>query len=332
LSRDLLWSFAGFKTAKLQQFVDEFKPDVVFMQCSNGVFAFSITRMICEQRNIPLIFQITDDYITSKFSLDPFYWIQHFRLKKAYKWAFGYADKIIAIGEKMANEYKRLYGNDYYVAMNSIEGLNFPEYVAGEGKIKFLYAGNLGLNRWKILGLIAECLEELHNEEGLDGELAIYSLVHPGEKAVALLNRPPFSCYKGSVDTDKLNNMKKDADILAHVEAFDKANKHATRLSISTKIPEYMASGRCIFAVGPKDVASMEYLIDNDLGVAVTSPEKNIIREQLREIMSSPDKRTFYAQKSINIANLHHNSANTRESIYKIIQAAHSKNVMPYIK
>lgn len=328
LSRDLLWSFAGFKTAKLKEFVDEFNPDVVFLQCSNAVFAFSLTKMICEERRIPLIFQITDDYITPKFSLDPFYWIQHFRLQRSYNWAFAYADKIIAIGDKMANEYKRLYGNDYYVAMNSIEGLNLPEYVARRGKIRFLYAGNLGLNRWKILSQIAECLEELNKEEGLDGELSIYSLLHPGEKAIALLNRPPFSYYKGAADTEKLNNLKKDADILVHVEAFDKANKHVTRLSISTKIPEYLASGRCIFAIGPKDVASMEYLIDNDLGVTVTSPEKNTIKNQLRDIMSSPDKRIFYAQKSVNIANLHHNSANTRESIYKIIEAAHNKNAM----
>ena len=58
----------------------------------------------------------------------------------------------------------------------------------------------------------------------------------------------------------KKNN---EADILLHVESFNEKMKKYTRLSISTKIPEYLASKRLIIAIGPVDIASIEYLKDN---------------------------------------------------------------------
>jgi hypothetical protein len=326
LLRDLLWDIAGYKTREMKKFIDDFNPDIVFFQSSSGVFAFSLTKWVCRYRNIPLVMQTTDDYVSGMFTFDPFFWIQLIRVKQAYKWAVFYSDWIVAIGDKMAEEYKLRFGGNYFVAMNSISDLNLPKYTPINKIINFIYAGNLGLNRWKVIALIADCLKDLQNEEGLNGQLSIYSLVEPGTKELSFLNNPPVSSYKGALNTDELNSTKIRSDVLVHVEAFDRINRHVTRLSISTKIPEYLASGRCILAVGPEDVASMQYLAEYGLGVTVMSDRKSEIKKALKEIMINSETRTRYAEKGVGVARLRHNADKTAESIFQIITSTISKH------
>ena len=325
LSRDWLWNIAGCKTDAMMKFVDEFKPQVVFFQSSSGVFAYSIVKWICLNRNIPLIMQTTDDYVSGKFTMDPFFWIQYMRVKHAYKWAVSYSDCIVAIGDKMAAEYRLRFGGNYFVAMNSVADVQFSQYTGQNEITRFLYAGNLGLNRWKMLVLIAECLKELKIEEGLSGELAIYSLIKPDAKELMLLNNPPFSSYNGSLNTEQLNRKKTSSDILVHVEAFDKTNRHITRLSISTKIPEYLAAGRCIFAVGPADVASMQYIDEHNLGIAVMSDRKSAIKQALKKVMLNNEIIARYAAQGPEIARIRHNADKTAASIFQIITSIVNK-------
>jgi hypothetical protein len=317
--KDLLWEFAGYRTHELVKFINEFDPQVVFLQASSGVFAFSISKWICKRKNLPLFMQTGDDYVTGKFTLDPFFWIHLFRLKQAFKWACSSSTCIIAIGDKMKREYHSRFGGNYFIAMNAVESLNLPRYTPFNKIIKFIYAGNLGLNRWKVLALIAECLEHLKNEEGINGELSIYSLNDPDEKIKTFLNKPPVGYFRGSLNSDELSNVKAMADILVHVEAFDKKNRHLTRLSISTKIPEYLASGRCILAIGPPNVASIEYLAENDLGSIVTSCNKTDIKQAIKEIMLNGDKRVYYAQKGLEIAKMKHNADEVAVSMVRIL-------------
>jgi len=321
-SRDLAWKVAGYKTREMRRFIDEFDPEVVFFQSSKGVCAFSLAKWICRTRNIPLVLNTTDDYVSGRFTLDPFFWIQHVQLVRAYQWAVSYSDCVVAISEQMAAEYRQRFGGNYLVAQNSIDNPNLSKYLPGAGTVKLVYAGNLGLNRWKILGRIAGCLQELRAEEGFQVELSIYSLVAPAADALSVLNAPPVSSYKGALNSEELKAVISYSDALVHVEAFDKKNRHITRLSISTKIPEYLVSGRCIFAVGPEDVASMQYLVENDLGVIVTSVDKARIKQALRELITNSGKRTRYAEKGLEHAELKHSAATTAASVFEIISTA----------
>jgi len=320
--RQLMWQIAGYKTNALIKFIDDFDPQVIFFVSSNGVFPFYLTKWICERKKIPLITQTTDDYVTGNFTLNPLYWIHLIRLKRAFQWACLYSTRIIAIGDKMAHEYRSRFGGNYFVAMNSSERLCLPRYRPSNETIKFIYAGNLGLDRWKVLALIADSLAELYDEEGLKGELSVYSLIDPGRHARSALNKSPYSFFKGALNTEELIKVKVDADVLVHVEAFDRKNRHITRLSVSTKIPEYLASGRCIFAVGPSDVASMEYLADNDLGILSISGDKQDVKRATREVMINGHKRMYYAQKGLDFARKRHNAEDVALSMMQIISNA----------
>ncbi|AVO40458.1 hypothetical protein C6571_03430 [Simplicispira suum] len=93
------------------------------------------------------------------------------------------------------------------------------------------------------------------------------------------------------------------ADFALHVESFERRYAQLTKLSISTKLPEYFAAGVCLIAFGPADLASIRMVIDNNIGVALTevdSFEKKI--EKLRVIVESPEIKSQLARSGFEFA------------------------------
>ncbi|MER2076583.1 hypothetical protein [Psychrobacillus psychrotolerans] len=329
LFRDFLWNKDYWKTSELVEWIDNQNPDLVFYQSSNCPFSFKIVKWICEERNIPLIMQTTDDYVTAHFSIDPFYWIHHFKIKKQYKWAVGYSNYVIAIGDLMEKEYKNRFGGSYKVAMNSVTIPDSSDFhnSSNSGKIKFLFAGNLGLNRWKVIVKIAEALKVLETE-GIYAELEIYSLAVPPKNILDKMNLSPNIGFRGSLNQEELDRKVKNSDVLIHVEAFDRKNRNITRLSISTKIPEYMRSNRCIFAVGPNDVASMQYIEKNNLGVVLNTLDKSHLKSNTKELINNSELRRKYAENAMTMVKERHSIGHTNEMIRKIVsESVNSKGI-----
>lgn len=315
--RNLAWKIVKpWKQEKLNKWIDDFNPDVVFFQSSNVYAIFDMVYDICKKRNIPLVMETTDDYVTSHFSIDPFYWIDHYKMKNRYTKAVKYSSCIFAIGDMMAKEYQERFGGNFKVAMNSISIKNkVTPYVPKEKEVNFLYAGNLGLNRWKVLHEIGIALKEIVQENDIKINFEVYSIERPQKEILKALTIENIMTYKGSLDSEELLKKRNESDILVHVESFDKKNKYITRLSVSTKIPEYLVSKRCILAVGPKNVASIRYIEDNDLGVVITTNQKKQMKEKLIELVTNSTKRTNYANQSLDIIEEKHNAAKTKNLV-----------------
>jgi glycosyltransferase involved in cell wall biosynthesis len=77
--------------------------------------------------------------------------------------------------------------------------------------------------------------------------------------------------FCGGVSGDMLWEKIYESDVLLHIESDDKYLRKLTGLSVSTKIPEYLMSGRPVLGYGPEEVASMRLLNDNGVGVVISS-------------------------------------------------------------
>lgn len=326
VARNFFWNRRRWITEGLTSWLDEFSPDIVFFQSSNCAFAFDMVRYICERYSIPLVMETTDDYVTGKFTLDPFFWIDHAAILKRYRWAAKYAYCTFAIGDKMAEEYSRRFGGRFEVAMNSVELTGKPSFSEPAGKQKLLFAGNLGLNRWKVVEKAGRALAELGQEGIADAELEICSLVPPPDKILRRLTIPGRMSFIGALNSEQLAEKREQSTLLLHVEAFDRRNRFVTRLSVSTKIPEYMCSGRCIMAIGPGDVASIEYLRDNRIGCVAASGKPGDIKQALTGILGSGELRREYAERAYEIASRRHSRSENSAMIQSAIYEACEKN------
>ena len=106
------------------------------------------------------------------------------------------------------------------------------------------------------------------------------------------------------------------ADILLHVESFEEKEKNYFRLSMSTKIPEYLSVGRPVLVVGPDDIGSVEYIRQNHVGYAVNRMEEcpdlfaKLNREELQRI----------GKQALSVAKNSHLQSNIQNLIYQVFE------------
>lgn len=329
LIRNLLWGKKKWINDNLINWINNFKPDVLFFQGSSAAFGYEIALWICNEFKIPLILELTDDYtcLLYRYSI-----IERSNLNKylkLFKKAIKYASTVCVISDDMMYEYKKKFGGNYNVIMNSV---NIPAVVSRDDflqPIKLVYAGNVFLNRWKVLNIIGEALVKIKKENGIDASLDIYSPIPIPQKIVNELQKTGNVKYKGFLSSKELKHAISVSNILVHVESFDEKMRRITRLSISTKIPEYMASGKCILAVGPKDVASINYLSINDCAFVLNDIGEKSMIENILIMFRNHALRETYSQNALAVCKNRHDGEKMRKNIYDMVKIAsiNSNNV-----
>ena len=315
--RNIVWQkVKPWNDKKLEDWINEFKPEVVFFQSSNVYSVFDMVNHICNKFKTTLFMETTDDYVTKHFSIDPFYLIDINKMRERYQLLVNKSKYIFAISDFMAREYKEKFGGNYKVAMNSIDISNevIPYKNVNNETIRLLYTGNLGLNRWKVLEKIGKVLKRL-NEKGIKAKLDIYSIDRPANNILKRLNIKNVMEYKGALDKEGLIRERNISDILLHVESFDKKNKNITRLSISTKIPECLLSERCLVVVGPSDIASIKYVKDNKIGKIIDCINDKEMENEFKDIIENREERIEYINKGKKIAKQRHDFAYNKKVI-----------------
>ncbi len=298
--RSLLWRLSlNFNKEGVKDWLDSFNPDIIFFCGGNANYLYRKVLKLSKKYDSKLIYYITDDYVLPYFSLNIFKKLNRIWTRNSFKKICSESSLVLTIGDKMAEVYKEKYGIESKKIMNLVETKKYEELKDEfrNNDLKFVYAGGLHSNRWKTLALIGESLRRINNQ-GFRGNLEIYSAIKPEGKYFDEINKDGFSKYCGSLNAEEVKDVLKSADVLIHVESFDDRGKEVTYLSVSTKIPEYMVSGKCILAIGPKDVASIEYLNKTNSGFVVTSMDKQDIDNTIIELFKDVDKRESFVQQA----------------------------------
>lgn len=318
--RDFVWRKSKWKNDELCKWLDQVNPDFVYLIAGNMAVFYDMALFICERYNIPLYVHIGDDYFIYRKGLSPWKNLHRRKMSKKLERAIDKSECVFAICDKLARVFKERYGGRYCVCMNCVdfEERCIPEIKKCNSNIKLVYAGNLGINRWKILNLIGQALVELQ-QEGIHAELNIYSSFTPERHILKKLTIPPVLQFCGSVFGEELKRVKGDADILVHVEAFEKRYRQLTYTAMSTKISEYLSTGQTILAVGPEEAASIDFLRDNNVAMVVTEQSKEAIKEQIRCYINKPEEFSEMNRRAIQLAKERFSRKENSEYIYKII-------------
>ena len=79
--------------------------------------------------------------------------------------------------------------------------------------------------------------------------------------------------YHGPINSERVKEVMAKSRFLIHTESFADNMRHSVMYSVSTKIADSLASGTCIIAYGPKEVASMAYLAENNAAFCITDDD-----------------------------------------------------------
>ena len=295
-AREVLWSISPWKNNKLDEYLKEVSPDIIFMPVFGCWYPHKVLKYILKRTGAKLVlFHADDNYSLRQFSLSPVYWLYRFNLRRWVGKSVKLSSINYAISEVQKNEYSKALKKEFEILYKGYEFADMP--VSGEihNPIKLVFTGNISSGRYKQLAAIGEAIKKINKDEK-KLELDIYTLTPMTAKMKTMLDIASAVNLKGGVSADEIDAIQKNADILVHVESFDLKNRLAVHQSFSTKIVDYLHQAKCIFTVGPNDVASIDYLQKNDAAIVATTYDE--IEKKLIELCADTNLIHEYEKKS----------------------------------
>lgn len=313
IARNLLWSTNRWNSKKLEEWIDNFKPDLIYFASGGYAFSCKIALEIAKKRGIPMITQVFDDfYIGETKTISPLYHLNRRQFKYVFNKVMKYSKKCIYVCDAMKKDYDNIFGEKSEVLMTSSEKIE-KSNINDSNKIKVSYIGNLGLGRWKSLLDVGKSIKELsYNSINID----VYS-VETRDEIIKNMTKENGINFHGSIGPKEVKKVIKYSDVLIHVESMHNINREKVKYSISTKIAESLNSGACIFAYGPSEVASINYLKENNSAWVVSN--KSELEENLRKLLEQKEARDLIIQNAYSLAHKRHNESVNKEKFKKIV-------------
>lgn len=312
--REILWKFGKWKTPELDAFVDSFQPDIVVFGMEGYIHFNRICRYIVKRTGAKAVGYFWDDTFTYKqMPGNMGYKLMRFFKRRSLRKLSPKCHAFWAITEKTKQEADKFFGIDCQVLTKPIDfepGEQWKPYTL-HSPIKMLYTGNLLIGRFDTILAVSDALKKI-NADGVKIELDVYSGSYITPEDLAKLSG--FVHMKGVVPQAEVLHLQEDADILLFAEAMTGDHSQIARLSFSTKLTDYFHSGKCIFAIGAKDVAPMEYLAAENAALCAGDEEE--IYTQLQSLIDSPETILQMAQNAYSCGKRNH----ARELIQEKVQ------------
>lgn len=317
LLRDLMWKCSCWYNKSLRKWLEKEKPTHIFIAPGGAKFLYDIALKISKKFNLPIVTYVCDEYYFVKQSkgLDALYQKQ---LGKKIEKLMAKTSHIVTICDQLKESYSKRFITPATTVMTGVNGLIEEEPQKIDKIERITYLGNIRLNRYLSIAQVGRALDEINAEKGTEYALDIYT----GEKDPTILSN--FDNIKsinlcGYVSGEDFDKVFKNSQSLMHVEAFDEDSKDRVKHSISTKIADSLSSGICLFAYGPSEVASIQYLLENNCAVVCTSQEE--LKEKLSFLFNGDKEREEIVTKALQIAAENHDINKVGEKVYEIISS-----------
>lgn len=314
MARELLWSFNGWKSKELCQFIIDFNPDVIWMDGSPLPFMNRLYYYVLKIAHKPAVIFMQDDVYTYK-SCNPSFWsrIKKWHLRKTVIRVVRHCNDMFVASPKMKREYDAIFGFDSTFIAKSMITQDVIKNVTNtiHHPIRMVYLGQVIYGRIYTLIDIAEALCDINKDE-TKVRLYIYTNNEISKEQKQSLLKREFVSVMPSVAYSDVPRVISENDVVVFVESFDPRFCKTARLSFSTKISDYLASGKCIYAVGPNDIAPIEYFKDEDAAIVANTKEEII--SQLRHLSNIHVIQEYVLKASLCLQKNHE-----REKMNKLI-------------
>ncbi len=274
--RDMIWKMGRFQKSKiLNDFLDRVKPDLIYLPIYAQHYMCDFQNYIIEKLNVPVVGHITDDVYGMKPNIRGLEKSRRKKLQKKLEALIKKCSYIEVFAENMAREYSEKFSVPCYLIGKGIKSEQILKLSYTEGKkekIKLVYTGVLSADRFTSMIKIGQALNKACDTDRI--ELDIYSQTILTNEMEKELSKCPHIHFKGRIDREAVDKVQREADILIHVEGFSPTAIHEAGMSFSTKIIDYMLSGKPIFAVGSEKINSISVLSKKKLAITAKSIEE----------------------------------------------------------
>jgi glycosyltransferase involved in cell wall biosynthesis len=316
--RSGIWEliFPPVISISLARWITDFNPDIVYAQGYDLSFAW-LAVWIMERFGLPGCFHAVDDWPRFLYREGVFSRFMRPYVDDAARALIESSSVRYSIGRGMADAYRTRYGVDIEPLMicDSLQRFREaqPRRIVPDDCISIIYTGGLGHYRWKALVDLDAAACILDNE-GRKVRIITFTPAVPPE-AVKALSGLRHIQYEPLPSHEALPGILKGGDILFLPETFDTAEADVIRLSVSTKAPLYMMSGKPILVYSSPVTGVMTYARNSGWGYRVEQQDIRRLADAVRCLHTDPLLRKALAEKSLTIAEENHEGAVVRERL-----------------
>ena len=315
--RELLWSFNGWQTKELKDFIRDFNPDMIWMDGSPRILMNRLHQFVKKISGKPSTLFLMDDVYTYPKTWNLLELLYYKRLRSLVRKNVACSEMVFVASPKMKEEYDETFNIDsYFIAKGADFSQISPIGTTPHKGTRLVYLGQVYCGRIYTLIRLVEILKK-KNEEGANLHLSIYTNNYIPPKELEKVQVEGVSEVMDVVPYSELGKVMEENDILLFVETFEEKYKNLARLSFSTKIADLLSSGKCIFAIGPGDIAPIRYFNDNGIAFVATKPEE--IEKKIDEMIGEQSRKEM-AMRSFEFAKKEHDINDLHDRLYHIFE------------
>ena len=303
-------SFSNHET----KWVKEFAPDVIYSTLGS-IRAMKTVLWANRISGAPVVAHYMDNWLDTQYSdiktIIPRLLILHLNREVLRK-----CKALMAISPHMARNYEHRFSRHFEPFMHCVDvPAEFPALDRSQA-MRIAYVGGLHLMRDAVLEKIGRIIK---SSGGRIGNTSIsvdcFAPISHLQAYKDKLESAGVNCRR-SLNPEEVPSVIAKYDCLLHVESFDESILQYTRLSISTKIPIYLAASLPILAVGPKNQAAVDYVCSGGAGIGVFDLEEESIYSALIRI-SNQEQRTLMGRKARSMAIANHQKSSESNRFQK---------------
>lgn len=262
------------------------RPDVIHTPLG-GARTIRLALHASRVLDVPIVPHLLDDWPPVIYSGGELFGLARVVTLRAFARLLERSPMLLCAGRAMAAEHRARYGKPCVVVGNCVDPAEYEPRDAGprDGPRELVYVGGLHLGRADVLREVARALDGMAEPWRL--------VVHAPARDVPLLGRDLPGCLTvgRELALDEVPARLCSASALLFVESLRPEIAAFTRLSVSTKVPQYLAARRPIVAVGPLGQASVEEIADGAATALVVhgtgAAELRAVAEFLRDLSVS---------------------------------------------
>lgn len=319
LLRGILWRKRFWCTEKLNRWLDEFRPEAVFLAFSDDYFIPEIALYAAKRYRIPIVSCIGDDYyFNTEKTWNPFYHLYKSTYRRLIDKVLAWPGSAIYISNKIKEKYNSFFhldGQTVYLT-STVQRKPFSSVKTDNPVIT--YFGNIGMGRNRSLFEIGDALRCLNPEYKLE----VYSN-EKDESVCAMLRDNANIAYMGSVPYAQVQKRMAESDITVIVEGFAPEDINLSRYSLSTKAADALASGAAILTYGPLESGIVSYM--QETNAAMVCSRKEELAASIRELICNQALQKQYYEQAIAVTQENHNLAVSCRTAEGVIEHAIEK-------
>lgn len=323
LAREVVWKLGHWKTQALKKFIKDFDPDIIFVPVFPYAYIARIQEHIIKITGKPTVCYLADDNYSYDGCVDLIDYIHRFWVRQYVGSLSRTCNQMFVIVDKEKEDTDSRFGTNSVILTKSVDfkGKTYIEKKPNN-PIKFVYTGSLAIGRDKTLACLADAINKVSLDQA-KAELYIYSQTTPSDDIMSRIDHK-HSHFCGCVPYQDIQKILQDSDVVIFAEALEGKEANIAKLSFSTKITDYISNGKCVLAIGKRDIAPIDYFLKYDSGLVATTNDE--ILKQVVSIIEDPDIIRVYGMKAYKCAVNNHDKDMMNQRFIKTICKAVENN------